>query len=182
MMGLYGNETFIEGKALLLKHADSNFYPSFPNALHPPSLHLGKRVDTAADTTAHSLTDYQIGTGRRLAPMAAGFEAHIDGCSRQQRLILRPHGSKGIHLGMSLATHSVPSLTDDPSVTTHDHSPHHRIRFGVAPAIDRQLQTSPHIHLVYFFLCHCSLFLINGKDRKYLVDTQALISLVMSQP
>ena len=161
-----GEEAAVQFAALVFEHAYFHFDASLLQLTDASTLHLSKLVDTAHHHASHTFLDNKVGTGGRLAVVRAGFQAHIDGSLRQQGLILRLHGSKGVHLGMSLATAHMIALADNPSVGTHNHCPHHRVRLRILLSVPGQLNTASHIFLV---VCHHSIRFPPQKYLNYLI-------------
>ena len=152
-------EASVEPLALLFQDAYRDLDACIAQLTDATALHLAERVDTPHDTAPDTLTDNQVGTGRRLAVMGAGLQRDVDGCLLQQRLILRSDRGKGIHLGVALAIALVVTLADNP-VTGHDDRTHHGVRPCILQAVGCQLQAAAHEFLVYLLLIH------GGKGTK----------------
>ena len=197
LMGIEGDETLVLFEAFRLQNAYRYLDSCLSNLLDSPTLHLGKGIHAAADTSPYTFPDDQVGTRRRLAIMRTWFETHVDGGFLQQMLIFGLHRSKGIDLSVPLATSYMIALADDSALFAHDDSAHHRIRLRILPTVLRQLQAAAHEHFVnlllakrfasqriqkrYFILFHNSTFLcfsysFSIKCRTFALKSQQAIS------
>ena len=143
-------KTAVEPLAFLFEHTHRYLDAGVADFLDTAPLYLGKGIDGANHHTPDTFLDNQIGAGRCLAIVGAGFQTHVDGRLRQQGLILWSYRGKGIYLSMSLAATYMIALADDSAVGTHNHRTHHRIRLRVLLPVLCQLYTTAHVFLVFY--------------------------------
>lgn len=153
-MRVISDEPFVQLQAFLFQYTYRHVNAGLTEPLHATPLYLGKRVDAAADYTAHAFADNQVGTGRCLAVMGTRLEADIHRCFVQQSLVLFPHRCKSVHFCVSFAAADMIAFTDNPAILAHNDRPHHRVRLGQLLSVACQLQAAAHIDFVSFFLFH----------------------------
>ena len=78
-MGIEGDETLVQFEAFCLQNTYCYLDSCLTNLLDATSLHLGKRIHAATDTSLHAFSYDKVGARRRLAIMRTGFETYIDG-------------------------------------------------------------------------------------------------------
>jgi len=131
LLSMVGEESAVQSLTLSLEHTHFHLDACLAQLLDTTPLDLGKLIDTTNNYPLHTFLYDQISTRRCLAIMRTRLQADVDRSLRQQFLILWTDGSKGIHLRMTLTTTHMITLADDPAISTHNHSPHHRIRLRI---------------------------------------------------
>ena|SRR5574344_2429056 len=90
MFAMKGHETFVQAFTFSFQHPHRHFHSSIPKFLYATTLHLGKRVLTADDTTLETFTYQQVSTRGCLTIMTTRLQTHIDGAFLQQMFIFFP--------------------------------------------------------------------------------------------
>ena len=73
LMGIEGDETLVQFEAFRLQNTHRYLDSSLANLLDSPTLHLGKRIHAATDTSPYTLSYDKVGARRRLAIMRTRF-------------------------------------------------------------------------------------------------------------
>lgn len=100
---------------------------------------------------------------RRLSPMTAGFERHVDGRATWVFRAMRQR----LAFGMKLTIGSVPALTNDAAIF-HDNSSHLRIRVGPASTARCQFERTRHVT----FMLVRALRIFTGRIRLFVLTHQ----------
>ena len=148
MQAVEGEEAAVQRAALGFEHAHGDADAGVLQFLDAAALHLSKLVDAAYDDPPDALADDEVGAGGRLAVVGAGFERDVHRGLMKQRLVLRAHRSKGVHLGVALAAAHVVALAYDPTFGTHDDRAHHGVGRGILSSVPGQLQAAAHVLFV----------------------------------
>ena len=73
LMGIEGDEALVQFETFCLQNTHRYFDSCLTNLLDSPTLHLGKRIHAAADTSPYTFSYDKVGTRRRLAIMRTRF-------------------------------------------------------------------------------------------------------------
>ena len=148
MKPMKSEENLVEFLTFLFQNTYGHFHPCIAQSADAIALHFGKRVDTPHNHTAHSTADYEVGTWRCLAIVAAWLKADIECGLGYEVLVPGLNRGEGIDLGMAFTTAYMIAFTDDGAVGCYDDGTHHRVGSCILPAVLSQLNAAEHVSFV----------------------------------
>lgn len=120
----------IQFAGFLLAYTDFNFNARFPQDSYPAAIDLWKWISLCDDDAFDPRLNNRVGTGGRLALVAARLERHKHCCAASRLACL----VQGFHFCMRAAEPLVPTFTNDLAIS-HDQTSHHWVRFNEAFAL-----------------------------------------------